>query len=248
MSEKVIPVFEWVIRQTDDRTGVDFVALVDEPAISMNWQKFKKVDGQVFVIEPGSAETQEEWLGRCIPYEINNGHEKDQAVAICYSKWENRVSARKFVADKERRIISGPLMVANLPIYRNDNGREYYGIFKADTIEAIAMKFMKNGFNRNVNLMHEPTAIVDGVYMFESFIIDKSRGINAPTGYGDLPDGTWFGSFKVENDEVWNEYIKTGVFKGFSVEGWFTDKPIGNVEEDLVNKLIDLILGSNPAK
>ena len=40
----------------------------------------------------------------------------------------------------------------------------------------------------------------------------------------DLPVGTWMVSMKVNNDEVWNDYVKTGLVKGFSIEGYFTDK------------------------
>ena len=29
---------------------------------------------------------------------------------------------------------------------------------------------------------------------------------------------------KVENDEIWNDYVKTGKVKGFSIEGYFADK------------------------
>ena len=32
------------------------------------------------------------------------------------------------------------------------------------------------------------------------------------------------GSVKVENDEIWNDYVKTGKVKGFSIEGYFADK------------------------
>ena len=67
--------------------------------------------------------------------------------------------------------------------------------------------------------MHDPSQLVDGVYMFESFIINSQR-MPAPEGFEDLPDGSWFGSYKVDNEAVWNE-IKAGTFKGFSVEGMF---------------------------
>ena len=49
-------------------------------------------------------------------------------------------------------------------------------------------------------------------------------GVNAPKGFENLPDGTWFGFVKVENDKIWNEYVKTGKLKGFSVEGNFSEK------------------------
>ena len=40
-------------------------------------------------------------------------------------------------------------------------------------------------------------------------------------GYEDLPDGTWFGSMYVENEDAWAE-VKNGTFRGFSVEGDFS--------------------------
>jgi hypothetical protein len=49
--------------------------------------------------------------------------------------------------------------------------------------------------------------------------MDKSKK------YGlSVPKGTWMISMKVENEEVWNDYIKTGKVKGFSIEGYFADK------------------------
>jgi len=39
-----------------------------------------------------------------------------------------------------------------------------------------------------------------------------------------LPVGTWMVSMKIDNDEVWKEYIKEGKVRGFSIEGWFVDK------------------------
>jgi hypothetical protein len=43
-------------------------------------------------------------------------------------------------------------------------------------------------------------------------------------------------SVKVNNDEVWNDYVKEGKVKGFSIEGFFADKlderPRESVEED----------------
>ena len=39
-----------------------------------------------------------------------------------------------------------------------------------------------------------------------------------------VPLGTWMGSVKVNNDEVWNDFVKTGKVKGFSIEGYFADR------------------------
>jgi hypothetical protein len=56
--------------------------------------------------------------------------------------------------------------------------------------------------------------------MFESYIIDREKGIMPPKGFEEVSDGSWFGSFKVENEKIWEE-VKAGTFKGFSVEGLF---------------------------
>ena len=87
----------------------------------------------------------------------------------------------KFFADKERRLISGALMISDLPIYRADESGEYYVVFDKEQIEKIAQRFFKKGFTHNVNMMHDSERQVDGVYMVESFIIDKTRGIKLPT-------------------------------------------------------------------
>jgi hypothetical protein len=39
-------------------------------------------------VNPGKKETKEEFIARCIPLEVANGHEQSQAIAICYSKWK----------------------------------------------------------------------------------------------------------------------------------------------------------------
>lgn len=150
----------------------------------------------------------------------------------------------KFQAtDKDRHIITGPLMIADLPIYRNtEKMGEFYVTFDAPTIEQIAQKFFKQGNTSKVNLMHEKAMMPEGVFLFESMIVDPARGINAPEGFKDITPGSWIGSYKVENQKIWDEFIKTGEFKGFSVEGNF-DLQIEEVKpEDEIARLIDEIL------
>ena len=82
------------------------------------------------------------------------------------------------VVNEDERIISGPLMLADELIYRqNESFGEHYVKFSADTIRQIAIKFSKKKFQNHVNLMHDQNQKVDGVTMFESFIVDKKRGI-----------------------------------------------------------------------
>lgn len=142
--------------------------------------------------------------------------------------------AVKFDMNEEQHIITGPLMVPDQLIYRNsEKFGEHYVKFSADTIRQIAIKFSKKGYHNQVNIMHEADMQVDGLTMFESFISDKTRGTKCVEAFNDLPDGTWFGSFYVENPKVWDA-IKAGAVKGFSVEGMFDyEKPMSADEQKL---------------
>ena len=125
------------------------------------------------------------------------------------------------IQDEDKHIISGPLMLADKPIYRNNKKfGEHFVTFSAETIKDIAIKFSKKGYQGNVNLMHDQDMQLEGLIMFESFIVDKARGIQPMAGFEDAKDGSWFGSFYVENEQAW-QLIKQGKVKGFSVEGYF---------------------------
>jgi hypothetical protein len=145
------------------------------------------------------------------------------------------------VQNEDRRIISGPAMLANVPIYRRDPEMgEYYVVFSPETIYDIAQKFFAKGFNQNFNLMHDPKEKVQGVNVFESFIVDKSRGIQPMAGFEDAQDGSWFISAKVNNDEVWAK-IKAGEVKGFSVEGLFQYKKPKLSQDQVYAKIQELL-------
>lgn len=147
----------------------------------------------------------------------------------------------RFKADPERRIVTGALMVADLPIYRSSEKMgEFYVVFDPTQIEKIAQKFFRQGNTSNVNMMHDANKQVDGVYMFESFIVDSRRGIKAPEGFTGITEGSWIGSYKVDNDEVWTS-VMNGTFKGFSVEGMFDMEIQKKSDEQEIIDLIDEI-------
>jgi hypothetical protein len=130
---------------------------------------------------------------------------------------------------------------AYLPIYRYDEQvGDHYVVFRKPIIEKIVNKFMKQGLNSEINLMHNSP--VKDVYVFESLLIDKDRGVAAPDGFQDAPDGSWFVSMRVDNDKVWNE-IKEGKYKGFSVEGMFAKEEAIPTDEQIIDAAIDAING-----
>lgn len=228
-----LPVYLLDIAEDGD-TEVNYVALVDRPAIKLGWQKF-----QDFVIEPNEGETQDEFVSRCIAFEVGNGIEQSQAAAICYSKWQKKAEM-KFAASADKQIVTGPLMIADMPIYRKDDEGEYYTVFTAQAIEKIAQKYFRKGYQSNVNLMHDGEMIVEGATMFESWIVDRSLGKMPMKGYEDVADGSWFGSFKIDNEKVWT-LVQENVVKGFSVEGLFQYKKQKMSEEAILDQIKSLL-------
>jgi len=146
------------------------------------------------------------------------------------------------VTNEDQRIISGAAMLADTPIYRNDkeNG-EYYVVFDKENIMKAAQKFFQKGYQSNINLFHDMGEAPQGVTVFESFVVDSSRGIRPMKGFDDAKDGSWFISMKVENDKVW-ERIKSGELKGFSIEGMFGYKQIKMTKEEKIIEQIKSLL------
>jgi hypothetical protein len=279
----------------EDESGVDYIALVDSPAIESEWMAFKKIQfEETFNDYPESASNNAK---KAIKYKEENNidcgtrvgwtrarqlankekiswetigrmasfkrHQQNKDVpysegcggimwdawggasginwAIDKMKTKDKYRQEFKIEDEEKRIVSGYFMKADLPIIRlNDNNEKYYVVFRRDTIEKIVNKFFKNGLNANVNLMHDNNLQAKGVYVIESLIIDSKRGIKAPKGFEDAPDGSWWGSMRVENDEVWS-MVKDGSFKGFSVEGMFGQAKTVKYPVTLINKIREVV-------
>ena len=152
--------------------------------------------------------------------------------------------------DKEKKILMGAALIPNKNIYRRNGEDEYYIYFSEDTVRKAAELFLMQGNQNRSTLEHQ--AELHGLSVVESWIVedethDKSRkyGLN-------MPLGTWMVSMKVNNDEVWEDYVKSGKVKGFSIEGYFTDKvamsQIEQLEEEsearqILLEIANVILG-----
>tara|TARA_R100000541_G_scaffold46881_1_gene53971 strand:+ start:8330 stop:8938 length:609 start_codon:yes stop_codon:yes gene_type:complete len=157
--------------------------------------------------------------------------------------------------DKEKKILLGALLIPNKPIYRNGDEGDYYIFFSKSTIEKASQMYLRNGYQNKTTIEHEKA--LKGLTLVESWLVedevhDKSRkyGLNVPVG-------TWMGAVKVNNDEVWNEYVKSGKVNGFSIEGYFADKmerPKEKIQEDLskddqtLNKIKNILNSINETK
>lgn len=179
---------------------VNFIGLVDRPAIDRNFQAFDQ-------------------------------HKKKAG----------------FVLNDDLRIISGPAMIADMPLYRKDDVLgEYFVMFDKAAIQTIVEKFSAKGYLQKFNLFHDDQQQVSDVTIFNSFVTNKTLGITAPTGFEDATEGSWFISAKVNNDAVWAR-VKEGLIKGFSVEGLFSYIPMKKVKmskEDFLQKFEQLLNGT----
>ena len=136
--------------------------------------------------------------------------------------------------DGERRILMGALLIPNKPIYRRNGDDEYYIYFSKETVLKASQMYLMNSKQNNSTLEHKYE--LEGLSLVESWIVeDKVHDKSVKYGM-DLPLGSWVGSVKVNNDEVWNSFVKTGKVKGFSIEGYFADKmerPNESIKDEL---------------
>ena len=120
--------------------------------------------------------------------------------------------------DEEQRILMGLVLQPEQLIYRVDeDGNEFEMFFSAETIKDFSQNFFQSGFQLNSKLEHDET--IENVTFVESWLVADSKK-DKSAAYGlSYPVGSWLVSMKVDNDDIWNNYIKTGELKGFSIDG-----------------------------
>ena len=124
----------------------------------------------------------------------------------------------------------GAALIPNKPIYRTNNEEEFYVYFSADTVRKASELFFKNGNQNNATLEHK--LAVNDLTVVESWIVENKEKDKSAIYDLDVPVGTWIISMKVNNSEIWNDFVKTGKVKGFSIEGYFADKATIQASKD----------------
>jgi len=125
-------------------------------------------------------------------------------------------------ADTDKRLLTGALLVPNKTIYRKDGEDEYYIYFTRETVRKASEMFLMNGYQNNSTFEHRLE--LSGLSLVESWIVEDEVKDKSQIYDMDLPIGTWVGTMKVTNEEVWQDFVKTGKVKGFSIEGYFVEK------------------------
>ena len=124
--------------------------------------------------------------------------------------------------DDEKKILMGAALIPNKPIFRKGETEDYYVYFSADTVRKASELFFKNGNQNNATLEHN--LALNDLTVVESWIVEDSVKDKSAIYDLELPVGTWAISMKVNSDEIWNDFVKSGKVKGFSIEGYFADK------------------------
>ena len=123
------------------------------------------------------------------------------------------------VQDKEKRLLMGLVLEPNKLIYRYDQQtkEEYYITVNEETIVELAHDFIKNA-NQSYSTIEHDGKELDGVTFVENWIVEDSK-VDKSALYGlSFKKGSWVTVAKIDNETLWNDYVKNGVVQGFSID------------------------------
>lgn len=158
---------------------------------------------------------------------------------VYFNDNENKDIFQIKLSNEEQRIVVAPAMIPDILIYRNQNGKEFYTRFSKEEIKKIQYQYAKDGNFNKSNLNHKMK--LDGIVMLENWIKESSNDKSSDYGFSDLPVGTWFTVYKIDNEDLWKK-IKAGEINGLSIEGYLTyeDSNI-SVEQSYKSQLLDIL-------
>lgn len=143
-------------------------------------------------------------------------------------------------SDEDKRLLVGPALVPDKPIYRKNKQEEFYVYFSKNTVRKASELYLKHGNQTNHTLEHEHN--INGLTVVESWLVeDKEKDKSAVYGL-DVPVGTWMVAVKVDNDAIWQEWVKEGKVKGFSIEGYFVDRLQKDKDNEMLSALARAIV------
>jgi hypothetical protein len=140
--------------------------------------------------------------------------------------------------DTEQKMLIGPILIPDKKILRVDaEGQPYHVFFTKETVKILAQNYLRKKYTDSATLEHDKK--IRGVDLVESWV--KDGKLDKSNNYGlNLPEGTWVGMFKITDEKIWNDYVKTGKVQGFSIEGLFTHALVHASKIDLEKDLEQL--------
>ena len=141
--------------------------------------------------------------------------------------------------DADRHILLGAALIPDKPIYRNQNGEEFHVYFSKRTVRRAMELFFKFGNQNNSTLEHEHK--LNGLSVVESWIVESKENDKSNLYSLDVPVGTWMVSVKVENEAIWDEWVKEKKVSGFSIEGFFCDRFKAQQDAKMMEELTEIL-------
>jgi|DEB0MinimDraft_6_1074348.scaffolds.fasta_scaffold00094_3 hypothetical protein len=147
--------------------------------------------------------------------------------------------------DEDERILLGPALIPDKPIFRRSDDEEYYVYFSKSTVKQAMQLFLMAGNQGRTTLDHNFP--LQGLSVVESWLIEDPEK-DKSNSYGmTYPKGTWMVAVKVNNDAIWQNFVKEGKVKGFSIEGYFVDRmalkeKATEMQEDLLEELANTFI------
>jgi len=161
-----------------------------------------------------------------------------QEYFVTLSEDEKPYEIKLATIDEEKRILLGLVLEPNKPIYRNEGGEEFNIIFNSQTVESLAHGFLLNGFQLNSSIEHDDKKIKDIAFV-ESWIVDDPKR-DKSNAYGmEYQKGSWVIAMKVNDETLWQDYVKTGKVKGFSIDAMVKLKKVNNNLKSVKMSVLD---------
>ena len=203
-------IVKWTLDIEDMENIVDTISLVEEPAIEVNWMAFSKDNKNI----KAGANFEE--------FAVLSMFAEEQSKSYTFE-----VPKERFQDFEGRNIIVAPAMVADKLIFRTDeNGEPFYGFFDAESIRNASYAFQRYKLTDKFNINHDSEQMTDGVYLAETWLVQDTE-LDKSNYFGyKLPKGSWMTMLKIDNDDLYQEYVASGKLKGLSVEAFVLERII----------------------
>lgn len=144
----------------------------------------------------------------------------DPAIGVQFVTLSKQKEIKLATINEEQRILLGAVLIPDQPIYRVQDGHEFNIVFPKETIKKVQHNFSQQGYQNNSTIEHSGKQIQNVTFVETWIKEDEVHDKSTMYGFNE-PIGTWYAAMKVNNDEIWNDYVKTGKVKGFSIDGVF---------------------------
>lgn len=157
----------------------------------------------------------------------------DPAIGVQFLALAKQTELKLTTVNEEQRILVGPILIPEQLIYRNQDGHEFNIKFTSETIKQVHRNFVTQGYQNNSTIEHSGKQIEDVTFIETWIKEDEVHDKSVLYGFSEQV-GTMFGLMKVNNDQIWNDYVKTGKVKGFSIDGVFDMEKV-NLKSEYMN-------------